>query len=593
MCTNHASSNRPTSSVFETAQTPVKTQPGEGKSHRDSTRLRRFRPQPTDTHLLTAHVYDKWLDDIEKYEATLENMASASLDSNFKEELGAIEQWFRVLSEAERTATLYSLLQHATTVQIRFFIMILQQMSRQDPMSAVLSPANFTKDLMSEHLNNARVQMSMRSAATPGFMASAKQFDPSTISQMFPNAAAALAHQRAELNRKKNLATPGPTPDVVLQPPANTGDGAKTPWTPSFRRQIFEGPTRPRSAEPAKSALDGAKLTPGFRAQPRNDLLGANLPFSPFGEFAGPTGNWASITNTPVSAMFPQSNRNSNNNDTSAAKLAQRLSAASLNPGQRNGNNLAAPNNSANTAARVIIDNDVRKYRRDSRKGDETKSPANPASPLLIYDDDGQLMSPESAQLHASPLVQRQMVVTSTTNNSFNRSNSASPVPTVNVNANSTPSAWMGAPSPFARAGQQQSIYDSTTQDAHADTSMLSAMSNQGRRRSSNNGHSHSPSGGSRHSATGSGGGGGGGGGGGVQENPADARLLNDLPAWLRHLRLHKYTDNFRGIPWQKLVELDDEQLQQKGVSALGARRKLLKAFETVQEAVAAGRLSK
>ncbi|KPV75568.1 uncharacterized protein RHOBADRAFT_14195, partial [Rhodotorula graminis WP1] len=69
-------------------------------------------------------------------------MAAASLDANFKEELSAIEQWFRVLSEAERTAALYSLLQSATPLQMRFFITILQQMARQDPVSAaLLSPA--------------------------------------------------------------------------------------------------------------------------------------------------------------------------------------------------------------------------------------------------------------------------------------------------------------------------------------------------------------------------------------------------------------------------------------------------------------------
>lgn len=49
---------------------------------------------------------------------------------------------FRVLSEAERTAALYSLLQESTQVQIRFFITVLQQMARSDPMSALLSPNN-------------------------------------------------------------------------------------------------------------------------------------------------------------------------------------------------------------------------------------------------------------------------------------------------------------------------------------------------------------------------------------------------------------------------------------------------------------------
>jgi len=62
-----------------------------------------------------------------------------------KDELSAIEQWFRVLSEAERTAALYALLQQTTQVQIRFFIQVLQQMGKNHPMSGVLSPSNFDK----------------------------------------------------------------------------------------------------------------------------------------------------------------------------------------------------------------------------------------------------------------------------------------------------------------------------------------------------------------------------------------------------------------------------------------------------------------
>jgi hypothetical protein len=42
-------------------------------------------------------------------------------------------------------------------------------------------------------------------------------------------------------------------------------------------------------------------------------------------------------------------------------------------------------------------------------------------------------------------------------------------------------------------------------------------------------------------------------------------------------LRLHKYTDNLKDMHWQDLVALDDQGLENKGVNALGARRKLLK----------------
>lgn len=63
----------------------------------------------------------------------------------------------------------------------------------------------------------------------------------------------------------------------------------------------------------------------------------------------------------------------------------------------------------------------------------------------------------------------------------------------------------------------------------------------------------------------------------------ASPELLNDIPAWLKLLRLHKYTDCLRHIPWRELVELDDTQLEEHGVKALGARRKLLKAFDAVK----------
>ncbi|KAJ7039155.1 hypothetical protein C8F04DRAFT_1392605 [Mycena alexandri] len=72
---------------------------------------------------------DEWFADLSKYEATLTAMAEASAEPKFNEELGTIEQWFKVLSEAERTAALYTLLQHSNQNQIRFLMAVLQQMS--------------------------------------------------------------------------------------------------------------------------------------------------------------------------------------------------------------------------------------------------------------------------------------------------------------------------------------------------------------------------------------------------------------------------------------------------------------------------------
>jgi hypothetical protein len=60
-------------------------------------------------------------------------------------------------------------------------------------------------------------------------------------------------------------------------------------------------------------------------------------------------------------------------------------------------------------------------------------------------------------------------------------------------------------------------------------------------------------------------------------EDPTDPGLLSDIPNWLRTLRLHKYTDNLKDLKWQELILLDDAGLEDRGVNALGARRKMLK----------------
>ncbi|SMR60531.1 unnamed protein product [Zymoseptoria tritici ST99CH_1E4] len=83
----------------------------------------------------------------------LRTWLAATLDQDFKDELSAIEQWFRVLSEPERTAALYALLQQTTQVQIRFFIQVLPADGQDQPMSGVLSPAAFgEKDPLSSRM---------------------------------------------------------------------------------------------------------------------------------------------------------------------------------------------------------------------------------------------------------------------------------------------------------------------------------------------------------------------------------------------------------------------------------------------------------
>jgi len=74
------------------------------------------------------------------------------------------------------------------------------------------------------------------------------------------------------------------------------------------------------------------------------------------------------------------------------------------------------------------------------------------------------------------------------------------------------------------------------------------------------------------------------------QEDPLDPNLLSDIPAWLRSLRLHKYTENLHDVKGgvMGLAQLSDQDLERRGVSAVGARRKLLKCFEQVKSGLQA-----
>ena len=72
--------------------------------------------------------------------------------------------------------------------------------------------------------------------------------------------------------------------------------------------------------------------------------------------------------------------------------------------------------------------------------------------------------------------------------------------------------------------------------------------------------------------------------GGNIPKDIASDALLADIPAWLKALRLHKYTENLQHLRWDDMVALDDAALAQLGVSTLGARNKLLKSFAYVRE---------
>ncbi|KAL2834041.1 hypothetical protein BJY01DRAFT_88635 [Aspergillus pseudoustus] len=533
----------------------------------------------------------QWLADIDQYETTLEEMAAATLDQDFKDELSAIEQWFRVLSEAERTAALYALLQQTTQVQIRFFIQVLQQMAKSHPMSGLLSPANFgEKDAMSNRLNDAmsklNVDSSRNSLGRPPPSPGAKRnsgLDSSTINAMFPDAAAAIAKKKAEFTQQTGNAPPSNRNSAVfsgdrssfvaptISAPDNSSDSlAQPPVSPWAQRGASE--PQPPIARP-KSSSGQQPMGQFSQSGLRSPLPTSQTATIPAPEIEAPllspynVGNasWASMTNTPMTATFGHQlggpHQQASQADMVANATAMKLAA------------LSTVNN------RIALD-DARKYRRarsndgqgKNTAGNASIPPGGLASPGLPPGANhlvaGQLLNAQQlaalqAQQQAamagrrsrptSPGIAMQggalgpIGFTSPQNNGF----LAAYDPNNPLMGNSLGALSIGQ---FGLGGHEGYLSD------HSEVAR--GRSPRGRRGSSK-----------------------------PPEDPTDPALLKDIPSWLRSLRLHKYTDHLKDLKWSELVELNDKQLEERGVNALGARNKMLKVFEQVREAKADGKL--
>ncbi|PKY04885.1 SAM domain protein [Aspergillus campestris IBT 28561] len=552
-------------------------------------------PNPADDPLDRAA--QQWLADIDQYETTLEEMAAATLDQDFKDELSAIEQWFRVLSEAERTAALYALLQQTTQVQIRFFIQVLQQMAKSHPMSGLLSPANFgEKDAMSNRLNDAmsklNVDSSRSSLGRPPPSPGAKRnsgLDTSTINAMFPDAAAAIAKKKAEFTQQTGNAPPSnrnsavfgdrtsfvaPTISAPDSSADTLGQPPMSPWAQRGAGEPQPPIARPKSSSGHQPMGQFSQAPSGLRSPLPTQTTNITAPeieaplLSPYN-----VGNasWASMTNTPMTATFGQqqqqqqhqSSQQNTQADMVANATAMKLAA------------LSTVNN------RIALD-DARKYRRarsnDGQGANQSNAnagqnvsqgPLSPGLPGPNHLMAGQLLNAQQlaalqAQQQAaiggrrsrptSPGIALQgaggfggMGFTSPQNNGF----LAAYDPNNPLMGNGLGPLGMGQ---FGLGGHEGYLSD------HSEVTR--GRSPRGRRGSSK-----------------------------PPEDPTDPALLKDIPSWLRSLRLHKYTDHLKDLQWTELVELSDKALEDRGVNALGARNKMLKVFEQVREARADGKL--
>ncbi|KAH9480244.1 Protein VTS1 [Psilocybe cubensis] len=658
-----------------------------------------------------AEALDAWFENLQNYEATLEEMAAASLDVNFKEELSAIEQWFKVLSEAERTAALYSLLQHSTQVQIRFFITVLQQMARSDPMTALLSPA------MGGSMQS-QMEAKLASIKSPGLKSglpaspTARSFNASATSASAANtpgnrqslaldgsgsnflspdsaaalstpttasnanagtgndAAAKLAQQREKL-RASNAAHRISAP--VLSSPGGLGVDGRASWGPStLLSQVSE--------QLANTSLDGGNGGSGTASRPKSvEIIGTPARASAVGNASANNSNnnntsngnstpgnsneatapapatvandsWASMVTTPLVPMFkkeppkpsadtPTSNNNNGGKgewhgnaapgvprmgDPTIYKRGAKNGAGAGAGGEvydDNGNPVGARrggwsngrspglnsnnNNSGNSASNRFGGNnndggsDTGSNSMNGLGFNALGSPTmgmgvgvgmpglgvgvgmQPMSPFNMNMLSMMNMSPEAQMLAAQMAASGFMGQGMGMNQGMGMGGMGGGMGVGGMGMGQP--GWMGM-SPMSAGimsaglgsagvggpgrGGMKGPSSARSTSGGGGGGLRSASSIGGR--SSSGAHNHSSADGPSSATP-------------KSEEDVDPALLNDVAAWLRSLRLHKYTPNFEGCRWQDMVVMDEGALEAKGVAALGARRKMLKTFEIVR----------
>ena len=441
----------------------------------------------------------------------------------------------------------------------------------------------YLKDNMSQKLTDAMSKLNVegsrasmvlgRHPSSPGNKRNSG-LDASTINSMFPDAAAAIAKQKAEFTQhtgalatsNRNSMAFGDRTSSLMAPSLPPTDEVKkenqqstNPWpergsdaqSSAFRPKSSSGfqpmgqfsqpPTsNPRSPRPSPLGGDNNLQNTILNAP---DGASGGLPvLSPYNG----SGNWASMVNTPMVSNFP------NQQSATQAEMVANATAMKLAA-------LSTVNN------RIQLD-DVKKYRRArSSEGQNTQNPLSPGLPgsnipgtnIVMTNELGQVLTQQQlVQLQAqqsAALSGRRSRPSSPAfamhNANFSAMNFASPQNNGFLAAYDVASPLPSNTVPGINLSQYGAGMTGGNEGYMSDHSEM----NRGRSPRGRRGTSKPP------------------------EDPTDPALLQDIPSWLRSLRLHKYTDNLKDLSWQDLVELDDAGLEKRGVNALGARRKMLK----------------
>ncbi|KAI8069595.1 hypothetical protein BC940DRAFT_21770 [Gongronella butleri] len=538
-------------------------------------------------------------DDILQYERNLEDMASASFDPTFKDEMHHVDQWFRFLSEAERTATIYTLLQHSTPVQIRFFINLLQQLGKRDSMHSALTTPNPEQGDMQSQFASALAKAEMEASQR---LMSVLPYKTGQVVSRPPGASARRAVDRhsfalgdtEDYTRQFLNGTPG---SALLGGGGGTGAAAGRPGSQNYSSLLAGtsafAASNGAAAAAAAAAAVGAGPTGG---RPRSVIEGDASTL-----FASP---WASAAASTTSAAAAHAH------GANTGPSPRRPMSMVGNIGE--GLGLERPKSADVTnwsfAGMDAMLQQQQQQQAGQQQQQQQQRPGSGAfGPSWNFLDD---LDFSAMSLHPPHQFRRGAGANGAAN-----SGSAVPSSTTSPTVRSIPGTLLekdefimqakkptllptsSTSTPYQQQQQQQQQQQRKTfappgmEKPAASPHTSPQITNKQDQPNNNEDTAARRVSGSSTGQT-------------VNGSPAtaaatlaaakdkdkkaadvvDMELLKDVPAWFRSLRLHKYNTIFETMKWQDIVKLSDADLEAKGVAALGARRKMLKVFENIKQ---------
>ncbi|KAI7855143.1 hypothetical protein BDC45DRAFT_605206 [Circinella umbellata] len=398
----------------------------------------------------------------QEYDQKLSDIATATLDQRFADDLKHVDHWYGLLADTEQMAVLYSLLQHCSQNNARFFIMVLQQMiDRRHPRSR-------TSDLIERKSRNLCFDHSFQAKRDWEGL----DYKLEDHHRPYP-----MTHSSGALNNRHSIAF---------------GDSPPNLFSPLFGSSVAAPASATVPSHPAPTLSSSSASSQQQQQQqqrPRSVIDNSST-------FLTPAWNQISTSNKSVIG--------------DRRKIARPKSAdvsTWWDPSRSHQHSLAAITTSSNIPGTVPEADEQQQVRQEWQKQDGKTTIGS----SLSYIDRESLSSGQSSDTSIATPPQNTAVSAATT---ISTTTTATQIPSSSVSSS-------------------RKLPKTPKEKRSSDT--------------------------------------------------IDMELVKDIPAFLKSLRLHKYNQIFESMKWQDMIKLSNEELEAKGVAALGARRKMLNVFENIR----------